>query len=437
MTRGPTPEQTAWGGVAWCGAYLLAIFALPAPGGVDRVLRADVFLLVPALFATAAAWTAARAARGGERAFWLLLGAATAANSASQVLFAAHEAWRPDAVALRMLAHLGYYAYVVLLTVALMARPERPRTLRRARAASIEWLIAFVLGYFLILYFVMLPDGAAQRPWYLVLVAQEAFPALGALWLAAHAAASPFRRVYRILAVGFTLGALCSAYPNWLYTRGQYQVYSPWDIAWLLPVLAVAVAARTAPASGWLRAPWPAAPIDTAPPLAAAAAAVRTRGVALEEVSVGSTPTARAAMGQEGVTECRPGNYVYHDGSQVALGTCGEDECALTVLATVVSVPAPGRAVLDAGSKTLSSDPLRPRANGFGLVLGTHSRLSRLSEEHGVVEVAEGDSFRVGQKVRVLPNHACVVSNLHDRVMVVSGEAVVDEWAVAARGRVL
>lgn len=171
--------------------------------------------------------------------------------------------------------------------------------------------------------------------------------------------------------------------------------------------------------------------------LAAAAAAVRTRGVALEEVSVGSTPTARAAMGQEGVTECRPGNYVYHDGSQVALGTCGEDECALTVLATVVSVPAPGRAVLDAGSKTLSSDPLRPRANGFGLVLGTHSRLSRLSEEHGVVEVAEGDSFRVGQKVRVLPNHACVVSNLHDRVMVVSGEAVVDEWAVAARGRVL
>jgi D-serine deaminase-like pyridoxal phosphate-dependent protein len=171
--------------------------------------------------------------------------------------------------------------------------------------------------------------------------------------------------------------------------------------------------------------------------LAAAAAAVRTRGVPLEEVSVGSTPTARAAMGQEGVTECRPGNYVYHDGSQVALGTCGEDECALTVLATVVSVPAPGRAVLDAGSKTLSSDPLRPRANGFGLVLGTRSRLARLSEEHGVVEVAEGDSFRVGQKVRVLPNHACVVSNLHDRVMVVSGEAVVDEWAVAARGRVL
>lgn len=171
--------------------------------------------------------------------------------------------------------------------------------------------------------------------------------------------------------------------------------------------------------------------------LAETADAVRARGVPLDEVSVGSTPTARLAMTQDGVTECRPGNYVYHDGSQVALGTCAEEACALTVLATVVSVPAPGRAVLDAGSKTLSSDALRPRANGYGLVLGTRSRIAALSEEHGVVEVAEGDSFRVGQKVRILPNHACVVSNLHDRVVAVSGEDVVEEWAVAARGRVL
>ena len=170
--------------------------------------------------------------------------------------------------------------------------------------------------------------------------------------------------------------------------------------------------------------------------LAGVAEALRGRGLAVEEVSVGSTPTARHAMAQPGVTECRPGNYVYHDASQVALGTCAEEDCAITVLATVVSVPAPGRAVLDAGSKTLSSDPLRPRAGGHGLVLGTASRLARLSEEHGVVEVAAGDSFRVGQKVRVLPNHACVVSNLHDRVTVIRGEDVVDEWVVAARGRI-
>jgi D-serine deaminase-like pyridoxal phosphate-dependent protein len=141
-------------------------------------------------------------------------------------------------------------------------------------------------------------------------------------------------------------------------------------------------------------------------------------------------------MAMAGVTECRPGNYVYHDASQVGLGTCGVEDCALTVLATVVSTPAPERAVLDAGSKTLSSDALRPRPGGFGLVIGTRSRLDRLSEEHGVVAVDEADRFRVGQRVRVLPNHSCVVSNLHDRVFAVRGERVEAVWMLAARGRV-
>jgi D-serine deaminase-like pyridoxal phosphate-dependent protein len=102
----------------------------------------------------------------------------------------------------------------------------------------------------------------------------------------------------------------------------------------------------------------------------------------------------------------------------------------------VVSVPAPDRAVVDAGSKTLSSDPLRPRAGGYGLVLGHRSRIEKLSEEHGVVSVAEGDSFRVGQRVRILPNHACVVANLHDRLVGVSGNRVEALLDVAARGRV-
>ena len=168
--------------------------------------------------------------------------------------------------------------------------------------------------------------------------------------------------------------------------------------------------------------------------LAGVAAALERFGFGPLEVSVGSTPTARHAMKIAGVTECRPGNYVYHDASQVSLGTCGLDDCALTVLATVVSVPAPGRAVLDAGSKTLSSDPLRPHAVGFGWILGTRSRLARLSEEHGVIDVAPGDSFRVGQQVRVLPNHACVVSNLHDFVNAVRGDRVEARFPVAARG---
>ena len=108
----------------------------------------------------------------------------------------------------------------------------------------------------------------------------------------------------------------------------------------------------------------------------------------------------------------------------------------MTVLATVVSVPAPGRAVVDAGSKTLSSDPLRPRAGGHGRLLGRLSRLEKLSEEHGVIAVQPGESFRVGERVRILPNHACVVTNLHDRLWGVRGEAVEDELPVAARGRV-
>ncbi len=170
--------------------------------------------------------------------------------------------------------------------------------------------------------------------------------------------------------------------------------------------------------------------------MAAVAGELRAAGLAAEEVSVGSTPSAPHAMRVAGVTECRPGNYVYHDASQVALGTCGPKDCAMTVAATVVSVPAPERAVVDAGSKTLSSDPLRPRAGGYGLVLGTASRIERLSEEHGVVAVAPGDRFRVGQRVAILPNHACVVSNLHDRVFGVRAGRVETEWRVAARGRV-
>jgi D-serine deaminase-like pyridoxal phosphate-dependent protein len=170
--------------------------------------------------------------------------------------------------------------------------------------------------------------------------------------------------------------------------------------------------------------------------LVSTGAALRKAGLSIEEVSVGSTPSARHAMRVSGVTECRPGNYVFHDASQVKLGTCGPEDCAMTVLATVVSVPAPDRAVVDAGSKTLSSDTLRPRPDGHGLILGSRSRLRSLSEEHGVLRIEDGDSFRVGERVHILPNHACVVSNLHDRLYGVRGGRVETDLRVAARGRV-
>ena len=165
-----------------------------------------------------------------------------------------------------------------------------------------------------------------------------------------------------------------------------------------------------------------------------AAEAVRAAGLPVEDVSLGSTPTARAGMVVPGVTECRPGSYVYNDRSQVALGSAAPEDCAMTILATVVSVPAPDRAVVDAGSKTLSTDPMRPSVDGNGLVVGTASRVARASEEHGVIVVAAGDAFRVGQRVRILPNHTCAVSNLHDRLVAVRGGVVEGEIRVAARG---
>jgi len=170
--------------------------------------------------------------------------------------------------------------------------------------------------------------------------------------------------------------------------------------------------------------------------LAAVAGRLRRAGVPIEEVSVGSTPTASLAMRAPGVTECRPGNYVFHDASQAELGTCAAEDCALTVLATVVSVPARGRAVVDAGSKTLSSDPLRPRPGGYGRLLGRRSRIESLSEEHGKIAVARGESFRVGERVRILPNHACVVVNLHDSLIGTSRGRVEAVLPVAARGRI-
>jgi len=168
--------------------------------------------------------------------------------------------------------------------------------------------------------------------------------------------------------------------------------------------------------------------------LVAVANDLRREGLPCDEVSVGSTPTARSASAVPGVTECRPGNYVFHDASQVSLGSCSLDDCALTVLSTVVSAPAPDRAVVDAGSKTLSSDPLRPRGGGYGWLQGRRSRLERLSEEHGVVALVDGERLRVGQQVRILPNHACPAVNLHDRILLVRHDCVEAELLVAARG---
>jgi D-serine deaminase-like pyridoxal phosphate-dependent protein len=170
-------------------------------------------------------------------------------------------------------------------------------------------------------------------------------------------------------------------------------------------------------------------------------------GVHCEEISVGATPTARFSVRQPGITELRPGNYAYVDRTQVALGSAAWGDCALTVLARVVSRPAPDRIILDSGSKTLTNDLARGNGNtaGYGAVLADvrgsvpndSLLVERLSEEHATVRATTGASaLRTGDLVRVVPNHSCVVSNLVDRVWLVDGDAVVEELTVAARGRI-
>ncbi len=170
-------------------------------------------------------------------------------------------------------------------------------------------------------------------------------------------------------------------------------------------------------------------------------------GVPCPELSVGATPTARFSVKQEGVTELRPGNYAYHDRTQVALGAATWEDCALTVLARVVSRPARDRVILDSGSKTLTNDGARGFINtpGHGAVLrdisaaepDTSLLIERLSEEHATVRVVHGETgLTTGSLVRVIPNHSCVVSNLVDRVWLVDGDTVLEPMPVAARGRI-
>ena len=158
-------------------------------------------------------------------------------------------------------------------------------------------------------------------------------------------------------------------------------------------------------------------------------------GLSVERISSGGAPDMWRAHEAPIVTEYRTGTYVYNDRSLVERGVCSWADCALTVLATVVSVPAPDRAVIDAGTKVLTSDLLG--LDGHGHVLGRPDlRIDQLSEEHGRL-VADGPvGLRVGDRVRIVPNHCCVVSNMVDGVVAVRGDRVEGPLVVAARGRV-
>jgi D-serine deaminase-like pyridoxal phosphate-dependent protein len=167
---------------------------------------------------------------------------------------------------------------------------------------------------------------------------------------------------------------------------------------------------------------------------------LRAEGVEVPAVSVGSTPAMSALDGPgglDGVTEARPGNYAYFDLTQVAIGSCRTHDCALSVLATVISVQpdpiGPGHAVIDAGALALSRDT-GTGDTGFGRLyesptsegLHPHLRVASVSQEHGVLSAP----LPHGTRVRVLPNHSCLTAACFDQVHAVRGGEVVDTWRV-------
>ncbi len=160
-------------------------------------------------------------------------------------------------------------------------------------------------------------------------------------------------------------------------------------------------------------------------------------GMPPEIISGGSTPALFHSHEVEGVTEIRPGTYVFNDLNTVAGGACTLDDCAAYVLATVVSTSRPNQMIIDGGSKTFSSDKLSSGGPGHGRIMeGPGALFHKMNEEHGFVDMTNAErTFQIGDKVRVIPNHICVVVNLHEYVYGARNGVVEEVWRVDARGK--
>jgi D-serine deaminase-like pyridoxal phosphate-dependent protein len=168
------------------------------------------------------------------------------------------------------------------------------------------------------------------------------------------------------------------------------------------------------------------------------AARLRADGHDLDIVSVGSTPGSTSAPFAPGVTEGRPGTYVYYDANQVRLGSATLGHCALSVLARVVSVQRDGRAIIDAGLKAMSSDTIAV-AGSVGVVCDRalvpvpDIAFAEANEEHGFLTGRGVAALSVGDVVRVVPNHACGTTNMWSHVVAARGGRVLDDWSIDAR----
>jgi D-serine deaminase-like pyridoxal phosphate-dependent protein len=172
--------------------------------------------------------------------------------------------------------------------------------------------------------------------------------------------------------------------------------------------------------------------------LASILADFRRAAIDVKVVSGGSTPTLFHSHDMAGLSEIRPGTYVYNDLNTIRSGGCAMDDCAASVLATVVSTARPGQMIVDGGSKTFSSDRLNNSTDvTFGHVVeAPGARFHKMNEEHGFVDLTHADrAFAVGERVHIIPNHICVVVNLHEQVYGIRGDQVEEVWKVEGRGK--
>jgi D-serine deaminase-like pyridoxal phosphate-dependent protein len=176
---------------------------------------------------------------------------------------------------------------------------------------------------------------------------------------------------------------------------------------------------------------------ETAAWLQAARSAVEARGLSVDRISGGGTPTAERTHELGVVDELRVGTYIYGDRASIVNGSVPLENCALRVVATVVSRPTRERAIIDAGSKTLTSDPALG-ATGHGLLVEyPEAEVYALNEEHGYVDVSRCDPPpEIGDRVTIVPNHACTTANMHDEIVMHRGGDVVETLPTAARGKV-
>ena len=164
----------------------------------------------------------------------------------------------------------------------------------------------------------------------------------------------------------------------------------------------------------------------------------RAAGVEVKIVSGGSTPTLFHSHELDGLTEIRPGTYVFNDINTVRSGGCSLEDCAASILATVVSTARPGQMIVDGGSKTFSSDRLaNPAEATFGHVVeAPAARFHKMNEEHGYVDITRAErEFSIGDRVHIVPNHICVAVNLHEQVYGIRGDQVEEVWKVEGRGK--